>query len=68
MLTPSHLMFGRRIMSLPDVREDDVVKEDGGDVRRRFKYLERMLLHFWMAEEIFDKNGVCNDVKLGMWF
>lgn len=45
MLTPSHLIYGRRLPSLPDVRNDD--EESGTGLLRRFRYLARLRIHFW---------------------
>ena len=45
MLTPSHLIYGRRLSSLPDVRNDDEESETG--LLRRFRYLARLRIHFW---------------------
>ena len=49
-LTPSHLLTGRRIMSLPDhlygVEEED--SDSGHDVlTRRMRHLNRLLEQFW---------------------
>lgn len=46
-LTPSHLIYGRRIKALPDeiVEPDDVVNET--QCSSRFKYLSTRLSHFW---------------------
>ena len=46
-LTPSHLIYGRRIKSLPDeiIEPDDVVSE--AQCSERFKYLSTRLNHFW---------------------
>ena len=46
-LTPSHLICGRRVKSLPDeiTEPDDVVNED--QCSARFKYLSTQLNHFW---------------------
>ena len=46
-LTPSHLIYGRRIKTLPDeiVEPDDVVSE--AQCSARFKYLSTRLSHFW---------------------
>ena len=46
-LTPSHLIYGRRIKSLPDeiIEPDDVVSE--AHCSERFKYLSTRLNHFW---------------------
>lgn len=45
-LTPAHLMYGRRLNSLPDevVEPDDV---GNPDYNSRFKYLSAKLTHFW---------------------
>ena len=45
-LTPSHLIYGRRIKTLPDeiVEPDDVVSEE--QCSARFKYLSTRLSHF----------------------
>ena len=46
-LTPSHLIYGRRINSLPDaVVEPDDVREEP-NCSARFKYLSSTLAHFW---------------------
>lgn len=46
-LTPSHLIYGRRINSLPDaVVEPDDVREEP-ECSTRFKYLSSTLAHFW---------------------
>ncbi|XP_048590618.1 uncharacterized protein LOC116613876 [Nematostella vectensis] len=45
-LTPAHLMYGRRLHSLPDeVVEPDDVRD--GDHNSRIKYLSAKLSHFW---------------------
>ena len=46
-LTPSHLICGRRVKSLPDeiTEPDDVVNED--QCSAQFKYLSTRLNHFW---------------------
>ena len=44
-LTPSHLMVGRRLMSMPD---GDVSGEsEEGYCNRRFQYLSKKKQHFW---------------------
>ena len=46
MLTPSHLIYGRRLLSLPDeVRNDE--EESGTGFLRRFRFLARLRIHFW---------------------
>ena len=46
MLTPSHLIYGRRLLSLPEeVRNDEEESETG--FLRRFSYLARLRIHFW---------------------
>ena len=46
MLTPSHLIYGRRLLSLPEeVRDDEEESETG--FLRRFRYLARLRIHFW---------------------
>ena len=50
-LTPSHLLYGRRITTLPDSTEVEV-SELGQDSSKknsivRFKYLSTILEHFW---------------------
>lgn len=46
-LTPSHLIYGRRIKSIPNeiVEPDDVVS--GAQCLARFKYLSTRSAHFW---------------------
>lgn len=46
-LTPSHLIYGRRIKSIPNeiVEPDDVVS--GAQCLARFKHLSTRLAHFW---------------------
>ena len=50
-LTPSHLMYGRRILSLPDVRasSQDSINQavSSEDLPRRRRYLGSLLEHFW---------------------
>lgn len=45
-LTPSHLLHGRRIMSIPDevIEPADVMEVD---INSRFRYLNVKLAHFW---------------------
>ena len=46
-LTPSHLIFGRRLTSMPDEITNQVSDDEIGEVNRRFRYLARMRKHFW---------------------
>ena len=46
-LTPSHLLFGRNIRSLPDIPlEDECYMQK--DLGKRYKYLTERLAHFWI--------------------
>lgn len=45
MLTPSHLIYGRRLLSLPEMRNDEEESETG--LLRRFRYLAKLRIHFW---------------------
>ena len=45
-LTPAHLLYGRRLLSLPEQpREEDDEAETS--YRRRYKYVNETLQHFW---------------------
>ena len=44
-LTPSHLMVGRRLMSMPDGEVGD--DSDGEYCNKRFQYLTKKKQHFW---------------------
>ena len=47
-LTPSHLIYGRRIQSLPEVQEEEDEFGEGREAyARRYKYLGKKLHHFW---------------------
>ena len=47
-LTPSHLIHGRRIQSLPEVLEsEEEFGESSATYTRRHKYLTKKLQHFW---------------------
>ena len=56
MLTPSHLVYGHRLLSLPEeVRNDEEESEAG--FLRRFRYLARLRIHFsnrWRKEYLAD--------------
>ena len=47
-LTPSHLVMGKRLLTLPDttVGESDEV-DLRSDLTRRAKYLQTLAIHFW---------------------
>ena len=45
MLTPSHLIYGRRLLSLPEMRNDEEESETA--LLRRFRYLAKLRIHFW---------------------
>ena len=46
MLTPSHLIYGCRLLSFPaEVRDDEEENQTG--FLRRFRYLARLRMHFW---------------------
>ena len=44
-LTPAHLIYGRRLQSLPEVTEEE--DESESTCTRRYKYLNQKLQHFW---------------------
>ena len=44
-LTPAHLIYGRRLQSLPEVTEEE--DESESTCTRRYKYLNQKLEHFW---------------------
>ena len=50
-LTPSHLLYGRRLLNMPDCNDPDEADEDynaGPEVlTRRITYLDRTLNNFW---------------------
>ena len=46
MLTPSHLLYGRRLVSLPDEVCDGDEEGEGGFLRR-FRYLAKKRVHYW---------------------
>ena len=43
-LTPAHLIHGRKITTLPDLQDDD---EEEVGIRRRYRHLSKRLQHFW---------------------
>ena len=45
-LTPSHLMHGRRLQSLPDENVEEL-EEDETNCSKRFRHLTLRLIHFW---------------------
>ena len=45
-LTPSHLIHGRRLKSLPDENIEEAV-ENETNCRKRFRHLTLRLVHFW---------------------
>ena len=45
-LTPSHLIYGRRIQSLPDEIAEEPEENESG-CYERFRYLTERLAHFW---------------------
>ena len=47
-LTPSHLVMGKRLLTLPDttVKESNEV-DLRSDLTRRAKYLQTLSIHFW---------------------
>ena len=46
-LTPSHLIVGRRILSVPSKNSSNEVDQTEGTLTRRAKFLQRTLDHFW---------------------
>ena len=50
-LTPSHLVLGRRLLTLPEVSPDEEQDKDFDEredvARRRERYLSRVLNHYW---------------------
>ena len=46
-LTPSHLIVGRRILSVPSKNSSNEVDQTEGILTRRAKFLQRTLDHFW---------------------
>ena len=44
-LTPAHLIYGRRLHSFPEVTEEE--DESESTSARRYKYLNQKLQHFW---------------------
>ena len=46
-LTPSHLIVGRRILSVPSKTSSDEVGQTKEALTKRAKFLQRILDHFW---------------------
>ena len=46
-LTPSHLIFGKRINSLPDMVDEPEKARGNNESTARFRYLSNRLEHFW---------------------
>ena len=46
-LTPSHLVLGKRILTVPAQGEFDVEDEGRNELLKRDKYLKNVLEHFW---------------------
>ena len=46
MLTPSHLIYGRRLINLPEEVRDDEEENERGFLKR-FRYLAKLRIHFW---------------------
>ena len=46
-LTPSHLIVGRRILSVPPKNSSDEVGQTAETLTKRAKLLQRILDHFW---------------------
>ena len=49
-LTPSHLLYGRKLSSLPEqvsIFSEENENELQGNITKRFLYLSRKLTHFW---------------------
>ena len=56
-LTPSHLIFGRRLPSMPDDVAKDDKQDDRAGLLKRFRYLARKRAHFlnrWHREHLVD--------------
>ena len=80
-LTPSHLLCGRRLMSLPDSNTSDTPDYDidvqPQDLSRRMQHLSNVLNHFWKrwrnehlielrnAHRYFDQNDTIRTVSVG---
>lgn len=49
-LTPSHLVIGRRLATLPDrdeLSDDEDYEDSASKLQRRVRYLSKLLQHFW---------------------
>ena len=59
MLTPSHLIYGRRLISVPEETRDDEEESETGYLRK-FRYLAQLRIHFWnrgRKEYLIDLRG-----------
>ena len=48
-LTPSHLVIGKRLLSMPECNseEEDFSNETPNDARKREQYLSKLMAHYW---------------------
>lgn len=46
-LTPSHLLTGKRLIALPDSRQTSVPSSTAADINRRWKYRRSLVNAFW---------------------
>ena len=46
-LTPSHLLVGRRLLSLPAASEERPPEVSQDALSKRVRYLDRIIAHFW---------------------
>ena len=56
MLTPAHLIHGRRLVSVPDeVKDEDSDSEKESQLLKRFRYLAKKKKHYWkqMVKGVF---------------
>ena len=47
MLTPSHLLYGFRLLFLPDAIPREGDQEHESSMSERFQYLSKVRAHFW---------------------